>query len=578
MAKLTYEQALAKLYTKAEAQLIKIIKQKTSHGNATAYERSLLSQVDEQIKALQKSSDEMVQKLVKSNYRIGLDKLMQDIAVDKNAPSSYNLMSGLNTNQINIIVDNITSQLNQAIATVGRRCDDYVRQAVLSATAKKLTTGQTVREMQKELETNLTNNNITSIKYANGTEHNIKDYATMVARTTTAETQNTAQLVQGNAWGYDLVRMTSHYPTCEVCAMYQGRVYATTKEAANGKYKDKNGNPLLFPYIYDTVFVDGYDTVHPNCRHRFAIFPANAYTLDELAEFSRKSMQPFEDTRSDKERKAYAAEQAVKRKRNASRRQYEDVKRYLPDQAPKTFAGWQRMKSANSQRYLDLMEDYRTLRKSVANSDKSGIINFKDNNPYYKEITQKNINNIPKLNIFDSDKLNLKYQQANKDLLIEAKKQKLGLEISAVYNQDMQQIGGYTIGGIGNVKIKNPDVPYHAFHNHPSGETFSIVDILKFCNRDKMLSITATGNNANCYNFSVTDKSDKKAYNLFLNEKLKQPLFGDYTYQTLSELNIEGLSTDMKAELKVIITRFTEECINAGSKYGFKYTFTRLVE
>ncbi len=374
MAKLTYEQALAKLYTKAEAQLIKTIKQKTAHGNATAYERSLLSQVDEQIKALQKSSDKMVQKLVKSNYRIGLDKLMQDISVDKFAPSTYNLMSGLNTNQINIIVDNITQQLNQAIATVGRRCDDYIRQAALSATAKKLTTGQTVRQMQRELEANLAKVNITSIEYANGTEHNIKDYATMVARTTTAETQNTAQLVQGNAWGYDLVRMTSHYPTCEVCAMYQGRVYATTKEAANGKYKDKNGNPLLFSYIYDTVFVDGYDTVHPNCRHRFSIFPANAYTLDELAEFSRKSMQPFKDTRSDEERKAYAVEQAVKRKRNASRRQYEEVKSYLPDDAPKTFAAWQRMKSANSQSYQDLLDDYRTLRKSVANSDKSGIM------------------------------------------------------------------------------------------------------------------------------------------------------------------------------------------------------------
>lgn len=374
MAKLTYEQALAKLYTKAEAQLIKTIKQKTAHGNATAYERSLLSQVDEQIKALQKSSDKMVQKLVKSSYRIGLDKLMQDISVDKFAPSTYNLMSGLNTNQINIIVDNITQQLNQAIATVGRRCDDYIRQAALSATAKKLTTGQTVRQMQRELEANLAKVNITSIEYANGTEHNIKDYATMVARTTTAETQNTAQLVQGNAWGYDLVRMTSHSPTCEVCAMYQDRVYATTKEAANGKYKDKNGNPLLFPYIYDTVFVDGYDTVHPNCRHRFSIFPANAYTLDELAEFSRKSMQPFKDTRSDEERKAYAKEQAIKRKRNESRRQYEDVKRYLPDQAPKTFAGWQRMKSTNSQRYQDLMEDYRTTKKTIANSEQSSII------------------------------------------------------------------------------------------------------------------------------------------------------------------------------------------------------------
>jgi len=409
MAKLTYEQALAKLYTEAEAKLIKTIKSKAGHGNATAYERSLLKQVEEQIEALRKSSDKMVQRLVKENYKIGLDKLLKDISVDTAAPRSYNLMSRLNVNQINIIVDNITSQLNQAIATVGRRCNDIIRQTALEATAKKLATGQTVREMQHEIEVALSENNVTSISYSNGTEHNIKDYAAMVARTTTAETQNTAQFVQGNAWGYDLVQMTSHYPTCEVCAMYQGRVYASTKEAANGKYTDKSGKPLRFPYLYDTALVDGYDTIHPNCRHRFSIFPANAYTKDELAGFSRQSMQPFADNRSDGERKAYAAEQAVKRKRNASRRQYEEVKSYLPNDAPKTFAAWQRMKSTNSQRYKDLMSDYRYIKKSIANSRQNGIIvvNEETLSKYIgKEITQKdnqhirewyyaNVTNIP---------------------------------------------------------------------------------------------------------------------------------------------------------------------------------------
>ena len=281
--------------------------------------------------------------------------------------------------------------------TVGRRTQDYIRQAALQATAKKLTTGQTVRQMQQDLQNKLVDSKITSVAYANGTEHNIKDYAAMVARTTTAETQNTAQVVQGNAWGYDLVRMTSHYPTCEVCAMYQGRVYALTKEAANGKYKGKNGKPLRFAYLYDTALVDGYNTIHPNCRHRFAIFPANAYTKDELAEFSRQSMQPFADLRSDTERKAYAREQAVKRKKGASRRQYEEIKQYLPEQVPKTFAAWQRMKHTKSQRYIDLVSDYRSIKKIIASSSQNGIIGVdkKDISAYIgKEITKKDSQHI----------------------------------------------------------------------------------------------------------------------------------------------------------------------------------------
>lgn len=84
---MTYEQALAQLYTKAEIKLIKTIKRKAKYGNATAYERSLLNQVQKQIKQLRKSSDVIVQKLVKSNYKAGLDKLMRDIALDPAAPT-----------------------------------------------------------------------------------------------------------------------------------------------------------------------------------------------------------------------------------------------------------------------------------------------------------------------------------------------------------------------------------------------------------------------------------------------------------------------------------------------------------
>lgn len=574
---MTYEQALAQLYTKAEIKLIKTIKRKAKYGNATTYERSLLNQVQKQIKQLRKASDVIVQKLVKTNYKEGLDKLMQDIALDPAAPRSYSLMSGLNINQINIIVDNITSQFNKAVATVGRRCNDYIRQAALEATAKKLTTGQTVRQMQQDLQNKLVDSKITSVAYANGTEHNIKDYAAMVARTTTAETQNTAQVVQGNAWGYDLVRMTSHYPTCNVCAMYQGRVYALTKEAANGKYKGKNGKPLRFAYLYDTALVDGYNTIHPNCRHRFAIFPANAYTKDELAEFSRQSMQPFADLRSDTERKAYAREQAVKRKRNASMRQYNEVKQYLPDISPKTFAGWQRMKSANSQHYQGLMSDYRSIKKSVAKDNKGDIINFKDSNPYYKKITKDSIDNVPRLDVFNDEPLNIKYQEANKALLTKAAEYPVGTEISIVYDSEMNPIEDcdYVIGKNGSVKINNPNVPYHAIHNHPSDETFSLEDLMNFARKNKMLSITAVGNNGSVYSISKTTDNNSKLFMDFLINKQSKQIFDidnkKYSYIDILRGKLDISALEQNVNLKEDIRRFVLKCIEGGEQYGFRY-------
>ena len=354
---------LTEIYTEAFKELYEKITKKVRLGKASVYERSLLRQVREQLKKLKTNSDEAVRELVKGSYKKGLDELLKDIKAE-GSRRSYDMFSGLNVGQINLIADNLTRDLNKAVNLIGRRYEDMIRQITLEETAKKLSQGKTIREMQRRLADELRNHSLNYVEYADGKRHSVKSYADMAARSTTAEAQNTAKIVQGKAWGYDLVRMTSHYPTCEVCAQFQGRVYALTKEAANGKYKDKDGKPLRFPYLYDTALSEGYNTIHPNCRHRLSIFSPHAYTTEQLAEFSRKSMRPFEDVRSDAERRQYAEEQAAKRKRNESYRQWRSIKECLPEDAPKTFAGWQRMKRSRSQRYLDLLDDYKYILKN----------------------------------------------------------------------------------------------------------------------------------------------------------------------------------------------------------------------
>ena len=366
------QKRLIETYQKAQKKLVEIIKRKQAYGSAAAYERSLLRQIQKELKKLKKSSKALVEQLIKENYKTGLQSLIDDLLKDNTAPRLFNMFSELNISQIELITQNANIDLNKAINIVGRRVQDAVREAGVEATAEKLTTGQTIREMQKNLQDKLKQQNLIAVEYANGTKMPIEKYAETVARSTTAETQNKAKVIQGQDWGYDLVRFTEHSPTCEVCSMYQGRVYALTKEAANGKYKGSKGQALHFPYLYDTALISGYSTIHPNCRHRLSVLPAGAYTAAEMEEFSRKSMQPFEDMRSDKERKAYAQEQAVKRNRNESRKQYEKIKTVLPNDAPKTFAAFVKMKSAKSERYKELLKDYRTV-MGIAKQQESGI-------------------------------------------------------------------------------------------------------------------------------------------------------------------------------------------------------------
>lgn len=354
---------LVDLYDQAQTALVRIIRSKTSAGSAAVYERSLLRQIRQQLSALRKQSRELINALVRDNYETGLERLIRTLSIDDAAPKTYNMMSRLNTHQIHILAQNIDTDMQRAISLVGRRIEDAIRYAALDAAAKKLTTGRTVRQMAQLLEQQLHRTDITAVPYANGAQMPIKHYATMVARTTPAEIQNMAQITQGQAWGYDLVRMSKHTPTCAVCAMYQGRVYALTSTAACGKYTGPDGSPLYYPMLYDTALAHGYHTIHPHCRHRLSILPARAYTPAELANFSAQSMRPMTDSRSDQERKAYAADQDRKRRRNASYRQWQRVQAYLPADAPKTFAVWQRIKISDTTRYRQLMWDYKFLRR-----------------------------------------------------------------------------------------------------------------------------------------------------------------------------------------------------------------------
>ena len=566
------QKKLIETYQKAQKKLVEIIKRKQAYGSAAAYERSLLRQIQKELKKLKKSSKALVEQLVKENYKTGLQSLIDDLIKDDTAPRLFNMFSGLNTSQIELITQNANIDLNKAINIVGRRVQDAVREAGVEATAEKLTTGQTIREMQKNLQDKLKQQNLIAVEYANGTKMPIEKYAETVARSTTAETQNKAKVIQGQDWGYDLVRFTEHSPTCEVCSMYQGRVYALTKEAANGKYKGSKGQALHFPYLYDTALISGYSTIHPNCRHRLSVLPAGAYTAAEMEEFSRKSMQPFEDMRSDKERKAYAQEQAVKRKRNESRKQYEKIKTALPNDAPKTFAAFVKMKSAKSERYKELLKDYRTV-IGIAKEQESGIIN--DSNSNYYTITDKAINSVPLVKVDGfTDEQNYLLQEAHKQLLQKAKTEKLGVEMSAVYDMDMKQIGKTrTEHNVGRVGIDNPSEPYIGIHNHGSDETFSISDIEGFIRRNNMRMLTVVGSKGSIYILKKSDKCDIIGFFDHLSSEKEIPIFKGNTYNEIlkSKTFISDLNPEETVALKNIIKQFSLNILKEVENYGVKY-------
>jgi HK97 family phage portal protein len=200
-----------------------------------------------------------------------------------------------------------------------------------------------------------------------------------------------------------------------------------------------------------------------------------------------------------------------------------------------------------------------------------------DNGSKNTTITDEIIASVPRVNVFDDEEKNARYQQANKDLLKEAQKHPVGTEVSRVYDADMKPIEGcgYKVGEkLGQVKIDNPDVPYHAFHNHPSGETLSPDDILGITNHSDMQSISAIGNNGNTYCMIKGTKANSSGYRRYIINRCQQKRFlGEYSYFEVSSTTFDSSSlSDLdRSKLKSQLISFNESCAKGGIFYGFSY-------
>ena len=200
-------------------------------------------------------------------------------------------------------------------------------------------------------------------------------------------------------------------------------------------------------------------------------------------------------------------------------------------------------------------------------------------------ITDDAISKVPAADVFGDKDKNARYQQANKDLLTEAKKYPAGTEVSRIYDENMNPIVirdkngnvvkeyGYTVGEIGSVKIDDYEKPYHAFHNHPSGETFSPDDCIKMTEKDNMMSLTAVGNNSRLFVMSKSDSADAFGYSDFLSKKMSEQRFfnNTFSYLDIKEFNIEELPEKIRKPLQKEILSFCKECVAGGKKYGFNY-------
>lgn len=345
-------QQLIDIYQKAQANLIKVIAQKEAKGNVTWYQKSLLKQIDLELKKLDKQAKMWAGTAIKKSYQEGLDATNTDLKemnINVSGPESF---SKLHTKAVELMAENAFDDLHNANNFVGRQIKDAIRKAGIDAVTQKIAQGSTVRQCKKNLIDALINEGINGIKDKRGRMISLEAYASTVARSTTAEATNKATLNQLTELGYDLVKMTAHSTSCAICLPLQGRVYSIS------------GNDKRYPAL-SVAYTGEYANIHPNCRHR--LVPYIEALADDPEGDRDESNKPFKIPKKDQAQlNIYNKTQKDKQQLRTDMKQWQKYMLALPNDTPRNFISFRTMKKSGSNKWQQLQNDYRQIIKNNA--------------------------------------------------------------------------------------------------------------------------------------------------------------------------------------------------------------------
>lgn len=349
--KLSYVEELIKLFTSAQIELIRLLQQTEPRGTVTRYRKELLNQVNKELALLNSRATPVMESLIKESYVKGIIYVNRRMGKKMKSTKESDILKALSKTHrktINVFIRNKLGELSDTNYFIGRQIKDGVQKAVEDAVGLKLSTNETLKECQKNILKNFAERGITAVKTKNGRYIRVDAYAEMVARSTVREVTNTATIKQVQELGYDLVKMSSHPGACPMCQKYEGRVYSISG-------KDKR-----FPKL-DIAFSSGYANIHPRCKH---VLEPYIPQFNDIDKDITNSNRPFiEPNKSDKQVQAYYQNQREKAKLRRDRLQWEKYKTVLGNEAPKTLAGFRRMKKANSENYKEMKRKYKEMKK-----------------------------------------------------------------------------------------------------------------------------------------------------------------------------------------------------------------------
>lgn len=143
-------------------------------------------------------------------------------------------------------------------------------------------------------------------------------------------------------YGSDLVESSNNTFVCAECAKYTKRVFS--EYGKNSKY------PILPKYFKENL------PEHKYCAINFyPIIEGSSSAWDHPGDIVSYSNRPFVDERTAEEKQYFESEVERRERSEALKTEFDWVREFLPELAPKSLSGYSRMKNLKSDKYLVIL-------------------------------------------------------------------------------------------------------------------------------------------------------------------------------------------------------------------------------
>jgi hypothetical protein len=261
---------LKRIYRTSQKDLVRRLQSLDLTDFQKVRTEALLMQVNQEIAALDKLARNWTKTALPQAYNYGLDiseERLRALRVTK----YVNYDSQIHRSAVNVLVDDVTLDLLTANQTIKKNVTRYIRMSqqkiledkqISKLVAEGIIEGSTRREISgrllDEFKKRLGDESLITI---NGRNYRPDAYSRMVARARFTEASNQANVNAALQYGVDLVQVSVHSGSCDICNPFQGKIYSIS------------GGDSQFPPLEDRP------PYHPNCRHQ--LLPITRESLED---------------------------------------------------------------------------------------------------------------------------------------------------------------------------------------------------------------------------------------------------------------------------------------------------------